>query len=67
MRSTMSISNVEYATLKKQGGSPHWGVRYQRNRPDFEPDDPEGLPDDPHNEGCEAEVFWEQRPTPPGG
>lgn len=39
MRSTMSVSNVEYAVLKRKSGLHNWGFSQQQNRFDFDLDE----------------------------
>jgi hypothetical protein len=50
----MSLSNVEYAYLKKKSGLQHWGLSFQKNRLDFDEDETNdfqdaALDDEPDN------------------
>lgn len=43
MRSSMSVSNVEYAVLKKKSGLHNWGFSPAKGRFDFDLDELEEL------------------------
>jgi hypothetical protein len=43
MRNSMSVSNVEYAVLKKKSGLHNWGFSQPKDRFDFDLDELEDL------------------------
>lgn len=50
MRNTMSLSNVEYAYLKKKSGLHNWGLSFQKDRFDFDEDEANDFQDDAMDE-----------------